>query len=89
LVLTRSMSPDFWPAHYALACLHSMQYERSKDNRHLDRAFNSLRQAFHLQQADTGIRRMARTDPDLNPLRQKRRKVFEELIKDQEEAGAA
>lgn len=89
LVLTRSMSPDFWPAHYGLACLHSLQYERTKENRYLDKAFNSLRQAFRLQQADTGIRRMAKNDPDLNPLRQKRRKVFDELIKEQEEAGAA
>lgn len=89
LVLTRSMSPEFWPAHYALACLHSLQFERSKDNRQLDRALTNLRQAFRLQQADTGIRRLARTDPDLNPLRTKRRKHFEELLKESDEAEVA
>lgn len=88
LVLTRSMSPDFWPAHYALASLHSLQYERSKEGRYLDRAFNSLRQALSLH-AENSIRRMAKQDPDLNPLRTKRRKAFEELIREPEEAAAS
>ncbi|PKL80186.1 MAG: hypothetical protein CVV27_00805 [Candidatus Melainabacteria bacterium HGW-Melainabacteria-1] len=89
LVLTRSMSPQFWPAHYALACLHSLQYEQLRETSHLDKALNSLRQAFKLQQSDTGIRQMARTDPDLNPLRAKRRKLFEDLIKEGEDVEIA
>lgn len=88
LVLTRSMSPDFWPAHYGLACLYSQQFERSKDTRCLDRALHCLRHAFTLQENDAGIRLKARNDPALNPLRQKRRKLFEEILKD-DTAGAA
>lgn len=79
LVLTRSMSPDFWPAPYALACLYSQQYSQSKETRYLDKAFNSLRQAFKLQSDLPALRQLAHSEQALNPLRQKRRKVFDEL----------
>lgn len=89
LMLTRSLSPEFWPTHYALACIYSLQYEGKRQNVYLDRALTGLRQAFEAQPKDQHLRNRAQSDPNLSLLRQKRRKAFDALIKDFSEAVAS
>lgn len=81
LSVARSTSPESWQLLYASACLYSQLYESKKSAAHLDRSLAYLNMALKVQVGDNQTREKALEAPELQALRQKRRKALDELLK--------
>jgi transcriptional regulator with XRE-family HTH domain len=80
LALVQALRPDYALAHYARACLISLQAEQSQSPALLIEALEHLSRALQLVGKDHALVTEAQTDPDLNYLRQAQARPFERLF---------
>ena len=80
LSLIQAVRPEYWLAHYARACLLSLQAEQQPEETLLDDALEHLTRAIQLDTGGSRARDEARSDPDLKALRDGRQAAFSHLV---------
>lgn len=80
LALVQALRPDYPLAHYARACLLSLQAEQSHNAPVLTEALEHLSRALQLVSPEDPLYLEAQQDPDLNYLRQEQSRPFAKLF---------
>lgn len=80
LGLLDSFNPGYWLVHYIDACFCSLSYAHDPQKSWLDRGLKALQSAFEANSGNNPARAEARHDPDLNHLRQARKRDFARIL---------
>lgn len=85
LGLLDSFNPGYWLVHYIEACFCSLVYGHDPQKNWLDRGLMALQSALNANGGNNPARAEARHDPDLNHLRQARKRDFARILNQGEE----
>lgn len=80
LGLLSAFQAEYWLVNYLQACLYTAMFQASQHQPWLDRALQAL--ATGLEQSPERVREEALHDPDLQALREYRKKDFNRLLKE-------
>jgi transcriptional regulator with XRE-family HTH domain len=85
LGLLDSFNPGYWLTHYIEACFCSLHYGQDSQKKWLDRGLKALQTALKSNKGNNPTRSEARHDPDLNHLRNARKREFAQILNQGEE----